>query len=35
VTRTSIEWKKESYDWDHILLDFGGKRYEAEESGEV
>jgi len=24
-----------SYDWDHILLDFCGKRYEAEEGTEV
>lgn len=27
--------ERESYDRDHILLDFCGKRYEAEESGEV
>jgi hypothetical protein len=24
-----------SYDWNHILLDFCGKRYKAEESAEV
>jgi hypothetical protein len=29
------DWVEGSYDWDHILLDLCGKRYEAEESAEV